>query len=592
MPKTEKKSLTTAVDRKQSTIKKRKEMLNFKRIWLLSFLLTSGFAIIPVIFFAVIDYNVTQRLTLSETISRTSRLTSNSWRSVSFFLNERQSALKYVVEENNYQDLNDPIRLSKILGNLRNSFGGFTDLGVINSEGFQQTYTGPYQLMGKNYSGQRWFENVVSHGKYISDVFLGFRNVPHLVIAIKQELADGRFYVLRATIEHKLDRILSEVNTSIHQTSHNDSRRNTDVFLINHIGVLQTESSHFGKVLDIISIPVPSFSDKTEVIESHDLQKKSIVIGYRYIPETPFILMIAKDKDRLMIPWRESRIELLQYLAISITIVILWILGITTYLTKRLKETDRRRVKYLHMAEYSNKMASIGRLAAGVAHEINNPLAIINEKAGLVKDIFHFQKKYQEDTKLLGAMDAILNSVERCSRITRRLLSFARHMDVSIQQINFEGLIEEVLSFLTKDAEYRSIDVVVNIDENIPDIESDRGKLQQIFLNIINNAFASMTTGGTVKIEAKAKMDNIHIKISDTGCGISKENMEYIFEPFFSTKTEVGGTGLGLSITYSLVQELGGWIEVDSTVGKGTIFTIILPIKLKKKDEENARTAG
>ena len=284
--------------------------------------------------------------------------------------------------------------------------------------------------------------------------------------------------------------------------------------------------------------------------------------------------------------------ELLQYLAVSITIVILWILGITTYLTKRLKETDRRRVKYLHMAEYSNKLASIGRLAAGVAHEINNPLAIINEKAGLVKDIFHFQKKYQEDAKLLNSMDAILNSVERCSRITRRLLSFARHMDVSVQQIKFDGLIEEVLSFLIKEAEYRSINIVVKIHENIPDIESDRGKLQQIFLNIINNALASMTTGGTVQIEAKAKKDHIHINISDTGCGIAKENMEYIFEPFFSTKTEVGGTGLGLSITYSLVQELGGWIEVDSTVGKGTIFTIILPIKLVKKDEENACTAG
>jgi two-component system, NtrC family, sensor kinase len=592
MQKKETKGLIKTVDQNHSPLKKRKEMLNFKRIWLLSFLLTSGFAIIPVIFFAVIDYNVTQRLTLSETISRTARLTSNSWRSVSFFLNEHQNALKYIVEENSYQDLNDPVRLSEILGNLRNSFGGFSDLGVINSEGIQRTYVGPYQLEGKNYSGQRWFENVVSQGKFISDVFLGFRNVPHLVIAIKHESESGTSYVLRATIEHKLDRILSEVSTSIHQTSPNDSRRNIDVFLVNHIGVLQTESSHFGDVLDIFPIPVPGFSDKTEVIESQDLQMKNIVIGYRYIPETPFILMIAKDKGRLMIPWRESRIELLQYLAISITVVILWILGITTYLTKRLRETDRRRVKYLHMAEYSNKLASIGRLAAGVAHEINNPLAIINEKAGLVKDIFHFQKRYQEDPKLLDSMDSILHSVERCGRITRQLLSFARHMDISVQQINLESLINEVLSFLAKEAEYRFIDVVVNIHKDFPYFESDRGKLQQIFLNIINNAFASMTTGGAVRIEAEVEGDRIRIEISDTGCGISKENMEYIFEPFFSTKTEVGGTGLGLSITYSLVQELGGRIEVSSKVGKGTRFTIILPMKLKNKDGDDARTAG
>jgi len=586
------KDLTNSVSQAQSRIRERKAMLNYKRIWLLSFLLTSGFAIIPVIFFAVIDYNVTKRLSLSETISRTARLTSNSWRSVSFFLNERQNALKYIVEENSYHDLNDPIRLSEILEHLRKSFGGFADLGVINSDGVQRTYVGPYQLEGKNYSGQRWFGNVVGQGKYISDVFLGFRNVPHLVIAIKHETKDGVFYVLRATIEHSMDSILSEVNTSIHQTEPAYSDRNADVFLINQLGILQTESSHFGHVLDIIPLPVPEFSDRTEVVEGRNSQKKDLVIGYRYIPETPFILMIAKDKGHLMIPWRESRMELIQYLAISITIVILWILGITTYLTRRLRETDRRRVKYLHMAEYSNKLASIGRLAAGVAHEINNPLAIINEKAGLVKDIFHFQKKYQEDPKLMDAMDAILNSVGRCGRITRQLLSFARHMDVSIQRINLKNLINEVLSFLARDAEYRFIDVVVNIDETIPDFESDRGKLQQIFLNIINNAFASMTTGGEVRVEARKRGEKIRIDISDTGCGISKENLEHIFEPFFSTKTEVGGTGLGLSITYSLIQEIGGKIDVDSTVGTGTKFTIVLPMKMEKKDEENACTPG
>ena len=101
-----------------------------------------------------------------------------------------------------------------------------------------------------------------------------------------------------------------------------------------------------------------------------------------------------------------------------------------------------------------------------------------------------------------------------------------------------------------------------------------------------------MTTGGEVRVDAQNKGEKIRIEISDTGCGISKEHLEHIFEPFFSTKTEVGGTGLGLSITYSLIQELGGKIEVDSTVGVGTRFTIILPMKMKKKDEENACTPG
>jgi two-component system NtrC family sensor kinase len=577
----------------ENPLRKRQELFNFRRIWLLSFFLTSGFAIVPVIFFAVIDYNVTQRLMISDTASRTSRLTSNTWRSIAFFLNERQNALKYIVKENSYEELNDTHRLAAILENLRHSFGTFTDLGIIDSEGLQRTYVGPYQLMGKNYSGHKWFENVVSRGKFISDVVLGFRNVPHLVIAIKHKTMDGRFYVLRATIEHNLARILSEVNTVTHNLSKNDSSRKSDAFLINRQGIVQTESPYFGNVLDKISIPVPEYSDVTKVIESQDQYGANFLVGYRYIPETPFILMIVKDKNRLMEPWRQTRMELIQYLAVSITIIILWIAGINTYLIRRLKETDRRRVKYLHMAEYSNKLASIGRLAAGVAHEINNPLAIINEKAGLVKDIFHFKKEYQDDPRLMGTMDSILNSVERCSRITMQLLNFARHMNVSVQRINLKSLVHEVLGFLAKEAEYRCIDVVVDIKEDIPDFESDRGKLQQILLNIINNAFAAMTTGGAVTVRAVVLAhERVHIEISDTGCGISRENLEYVFEPFFSTKTEVGGTGLGLSITYSLAQELGGRIEVESKVGEGTSFIINLPMKLEKKEQENVCTAS
>lgn len=581
----------------EDKLKKRQALFNFRRIWLSSFLLTSVFAIIPVIFFAVIDYNVTRRLMTSDTASRTSRLTSNTWRSIAFFINERQSALKYVVTENSYAALEDEQRLAEVLEHLRNSFGGFIDLGLIDATGVQRTYIGPYPLIGKNYSGHEWFESVVSHGKFISGVFLGFRNVPHLVIAVKHEMPDGRYYVLRATIEHHLANMLSEVNTVTHNFSQADADRETvreaDAFLINRQGLLQTESPYFGKVLDKISIPVPAYSDETEVVEVQDQSGADLIVGYRYIPDTPFILMVAKDKQRLMAPWRQTRLELVQYLVASITVVMLWILGITTYLVKRLQETDKRRVKYLHMAEYSNKMASIGRLAAGVAHEINNPLAIINEKAGLVKDIFHYNKKYQDDPKLMATMDTILASVERCSLITRQLLSFARHMNVSVQQINLKSLVYEVLSFLDKEAEYRNIDIVVDIAEDLPDFESDRGKLQQILLNILNNAFAAMTTGGSVAVKAVNSGENrLHIEISDTGCGISRENLGHVFEPFFSTKTEVGGTGLGLSITYSLVREIGGRIDVKSRVGKGTTFIIDLPKKLEKGEQADACTAG
>ncbi len=550
-------------------------MFDFRRIWLFNFLLTSGFAIIPVIFFAVVDYNVSQKSVESEVILRTSRFTSNVWRSVSFFLDERKSALDFAVHDNSFKELTNPSRLAELLENLTKGFGGFTDIGVINDVGYQRAYVGPYNLLGKDYSDQEWFKEVMDRGKYISDVFLGYRNKPHLVIAVRHTLSDGSVYVLRATLENLFTGILTSMEVG----------EQSDTFLINKAGILQTSSKYFGKALDSIPIQVPEFSEGAKVIEGDGPDGTRIIIGYAYIPETPFVLMVIKQKSSLMASWRKTRKELIGYLAASITVILLWVMGVTFYMVSRLKIIDKNRLRNLHMAEYSSKLASIGRLAAGVAHEVNNPLAIINEKAGLVKDLFTYKDEYANDPKLIRIIDSIQDSVTRCAKITKRLLRFARHMDVSVQFINLKDLIEEVLGFLGKEAEYRSIEVIIDIPEDIPEFKSDRGKLQQIFLNIVNNSFAALSDGGCLEIIARDNHNGfISIICSDNGTGIPAEDIERVFEPFFSTKIKTGGTGLGLSITYGLIRELGGRIEVESELNEGTRFIVFLPLEFKEKE--------
>jgi signal transduction histidine kinase len=178
--------------------------------------------------------------------------------------------------------------------------------------------------------------------------------------------------------------------------------------------------------------------------------------------------------------------------------------------------------------------------------------------------------------------------VERCGTITKRLLSFARHMDSAIETIQIGQVIREVLSFLHKEAEYRNITVKIDLAENIPAFQSDRGKLQQIFLNIINNAFAAMSIGGRLEVSVSyVQSEGIKARITDNGCGMSEAELGKIYEPFYSTKTKAGGTGLGLSITYGLIQELGGRIDVASRVGEGTTFTVTLPLEPPHKTKEN-----
>ena len=553
-----------------------KHLFNFRRIWKWAVLLTAGVALLPLIFITLIDYDFTQRAIESEIMLRTSRLVSNTRRSISFFLAERKSALDFIDHDNTLEKLNDQIRLGEVMVNLKNAFGGFVDLGVIDSSGTQSNYAGPYKLEGKDYSDQDWFREVVTRGVYISDVFLGFRRVPHLVIAVKHALPNGSFYVLRATLDTDIfNDLLSKLELS----------GLGDVFIINHEGILQTPSHSHGGVLDKITLPIPEYAPVTQVLEGRSANGAPLVIGYRYIANTPFILMIVKQKRELMKPWRKTRLELLGFLVVSITIILGVILGGATYLVNRVYLADQRRIMTLHEVEYSNKMASIGRLASGVAHEINNPLAIINEKAGLIKDLLTFKKNSTKVPKLIGLVDSVLSSVERCGRITKRLLGFAQHMDISVQPIKLDEIIHDVLGFLDKEAEYRSIAVSVEIPNDIPQLESDRGKLQQIFLNVINNAFAALSDGGHLDITARREdKDFVSATITDNGCGIPEEDLDRVFEPFFSTKTKKGGTGLGLSITYGLVQEIGGMISVQSEVGKGTSFIITLPLKMEQKE--------
>jgi signal transduction histidine kinase len=562
-----------------------KRLFNFRRIWKLAVLLTSLVAIIPLFVLAIFDLNVTRHSAETQINLRITKLVSNTDRTLTFFLEERKYALDFIVNSHSYKTLSKPQKLAGILESLKQTMGGFVDLGVIDATGEQVCYVGPYTLQGKNYSGEAWFQEVLERGLYISDVFLGFREAPHLVIAIKHENPDGSFYIFRATLDtDRFNQVLSQIEL-IGQG---------DMFLINRQGVIQTPSTYHGNVLNILDIQVPKYSDYAQVFNKKNGRGQSLIVGYSYIKGTPFILMNITRKNELMRPVYKINLLLVGFIAVSTTLILLVVMGVATRLVNEIYNADQQRVRTLREVEHSSKLASIGRLAAGVAHEINNPLAIIGEKAGLMKDIMMVEKGYPYQGKLMGLVDSILASVERCGAITKRLLGFAKHLEVKIEPVDLATVIRDVLAFLNREASYRSITVTTDLPEDLPFFESDHGKLQQIFLNLVNNAFAAMSNGGTLEIRARQKPDkDIVVTVRDDGCGIPEADMERIFEPFFSTKKEKGGTGLGLSITYGLVQEIGGTIQVESELGKGSLFTITLPIERgERENERDTRTTG
>jgi two-component system NtrC family sensor kinase len=253
---------------------------------------------------------------------------------------------------------------------------------------------------------------------------------------------------------------------------------------------------------------------------------------------------------------------------------------ITATVVNWIREAELEREEAIVQTHHTGRLASIGRLAAGVAHEINNPLAIINEKAGLMKDLMLMSDEPPDKEKFLGLIKAISDSVNRCRTITHRLLGFARRMDVQHEEIDLNDTIREVIEFLDKEVLYRNIKLDTHLKEDLPRIVSDKGQLQQVFLNLINNAIDAVPDGGVIAVSTEVKgRDIVRVTIMDNGQGIPKDTIKNIFEPFYTTKGKGKGTGLGLSISYGIIKRLGGDISVESEVGEGSTFYVELPIR-------------
>jgi two-component system, NtrC family, sensor kinase len=529
--------------------------------------------IVPLFFMAVINYHEYQTSLKEEIVNPLRVLVNKTKHSFELFLAERLSAISFIASAYPCEQLQNAVTFSRIFTVMKQEFGGFVDLGLIESSGLQVNYIGPYDLKGKDYSEQPWFHDVQIRGSYISDVFMGYRRFPHVVIAVQHRVDYGHTHILRATIDtEKFNDLIASMGL--------DSK--SDGFLLSKSGVLQTPSKWFGEVLEKFPLPMPPVSYEANVLQEIDTQGRQILLAYTYFTHAPFVLVVVKQAGEILKSWYTLKKEIFFIFLGSVLVIFLVVFKLTGMLVKRMRESDEKREAAFREMEHTHKLSSIGRLAAGVAHEVNNPMAIINEKAGLMKDLIEYGADFAEKEKFLSLTDSILQSVNRCRSITHRLLGFARRMEVQIEILDLNEVIKESLSFLEKECLYRNVEIGLQLADDLPRIASDRGQLQQVFFNLLSNALAAVEDGGRIAVTTWEKdPESVVVTIEDNGCGMSQDTLSHIFEPFFTTK-KGKGTGLGLPITYGIVKKLGGAIEVRSQEGKGTTFTILLPIKAKE----------
>jgi two-component system NtrC family sensor kinase len=365
----------------------------------------------------------------------------------------------------------------------------------------------------------------------------------------------------------------------------------TDVFLVDTEGVLQTDSNLFGKALEKLPLDLPPAAHETVVRRVTDPKGRQLMVASCALAGTDFMLLAVKPTEDAIRPWRSLSTELLLVLCGGIALIFVVSNMLMQQLVNRLQASDERRVAVFAQMEHNQKLSSIGRLAAGVAHEVNNPLAVIYEKAGLAQDLLNMGKVCGDDKdrqRLSALLESIESTVERARGITHRLLGFARRMEANRQALHIEEVITETLGFLEREAKNRGVKFETELPANLPEIVSDRGQLQQVFLNIVGNALDALagSEGGSqkpqgeerfVKISCQGQGRYMLVSVEDNGKGMSPDVLRHIFEPFYSTKKDKG-TGLGMFITYGIVRKLGGEIHVQSEEGRGSIVRITLPL--------------
>jgi two-component system, NtrC family, sensor kinase len=247
---------------------------------------------------------------------------------------------------------------------------------------------------------------------------------------------------------------------------------------------------------------------------------------------------------------------------------------------QRLLKSERElRQMQKHVLD-AGKLAAIGELAAGVAHEINNPLAIMMENAGWIQDLLKSEDPLSPENmaEITLSLQTIATQGHRCREITHKLLSFARKTDSSANVAHINSLLEDIAGFARQKAKYREVEVRLSLDPEAGDVECSPTEIQQIILNLVNNSIDAIEKdSGVVQLKSVREEKFVRIDVRDNGHGIPAHILPHVFEPFFTTKDAGKGTGLGLSICRDILARMGGSISVESEPGHGCVFHVRLP---------------
>ncbi|MFZ5774530.1 MAG: sensor histidine kinase [Thermodesulfobacteriota bacterium] len=495
---------------------------------------------------------------------------------INLFLDDRESQLAGVAGFASLERLASQDELERLFTQLAKD-GVITDLGIIDQAGNHRAYVGPFaaELAGKNYADTPWFREVMTAGSYISDTFSGYRKVPHVIVAV----ADAkREWILRATINSELfNSLVASANVG----------EGGDAFIINRNGALQTPSRR-GRAA-VTEREIATLSGIAEAATPRRLGNHLYMVAP--LRDGRWLLVLEADSKAALAEFAEASrfgLAIAGIGSLGIASVAFFLVG---SMMNRLARADRQRMDIADNVRQVEKMALVGRLAASVAHEINNPLQIITDQAGWMDELL--DDETPEKVVNLGeyreSIAKIRRQVKRAGVITHRLLGFSRLRDDDRAPTDINRVVEETVALLENEARNHQIRIQRNYAADLPQVSTDVSQLQQVFLNILNNAMDAIGQQGSIEVATSKEGGRVLVRLADSGPGMPEELLGKVFDSFFTTKQKGKGTGLGLSISHNIMQRLGGAISVANRPEGGCVFTVSLPCLAGQAEEPMAK---
>jgi two-component system, NtrC family, sensor kinase len=479
------------------------------------------------------------------------------------FLMERTMDLKILSSNLGFDYLTSPGNLKKVFDTLQQEVPCFTDMGVIDDQGRHRAYVGPYDLLSKNYKETPWFKAIQQREYYVSDVFLGFRNDPHFIIAVKQFTNEG-FWILRATVDTAyFESLVAEVL----------SKRDGDAYIISKEGIYQTNTRWGGKIMAQSDVKyIEPF--KGVRLEEHGGK----IAMTAWLERAPWLCVAEFKREDIYSPLRNVRNVGIFVFVLGAMLIGLTVILTTNYLFSRL-ETKRRSIRFLdHQLQHSNKMASSMKLASGFVREVNETLSNIDLVLSWVDDLAQGDLSAEESrTEVRESLRQVRSELVRARRATDKFLKSTQSSLPIIREVRVQDLLDEIVELLDGEFHFNSIRIKREYQDPLPPVQSDPSQLRQIFQNLIVNALTAIGQDGVITLTVQGSEDRVTIGVGDTGPGIPKGKLDEIFDPLFTSTPD--GTGLGLAIGAGVLEKLGGKISVKSEIGKGAVFTVEIPTR-------------